>query len=219
MRIGIASAMASMARWNSNWGIKTVSSSCTSLLSSPSSPILPVWCGPCLPTEKKMQTFKSKCLRKLLRVSHFEHKTYDSVQSNINFVVGQHEPLLATVKTRRLACPRHVRCHDSLSKTILQGTLESWRHRGRQRTCWMDSIKETPLPTAHDGIMQKDLKRISAESSLISPRWPYRSRDWTELDWYTHLLIYTYTQPIQCFSFETLTHTSIWVKRIVKTFS
>ena len=34
----------------------------------------------------------------------------------------------------------HVTCHDSLSKTILQGTLEGGRH-GRQRTCWM-GIKE-----------------------------------------------------------------------------
>ena len=39
--------------------------------------------------------------------------------------------------------------HDSLSKTILQGTLEGGRRRGRQRKCWMDNIKDwisLPMP-------------------------------------------------------------------------
>ena len=30
---------------------------------------------------------------------------------------------------------------------------------------------------------RKDWKRISAASSVMSPRWPNRSRDWTELSW------------------------------------
>ena len=30
---------------------------------------------------------------------------------------------------------------------------------------------------------RKDWKRISAESSLLSPRWPNLSRDWAELNW------------------------------------
>ena len=41
----------------------------------------------------------------------------------------------------------HVTCHDSLSKTILHGILESRWRRGRQRKCWTDNIKEwTSLP-------------------------------------------------------------------------
>ena len=36
---------------------------------------------------------------------------------------------------------------DSLSETVLQGTLEGGRRRGRQRKCWMDNVKEwTSLP-------------------------------------------------------------------------
>ena len=38
---------------------------------------------------------------------------------------GFREPLLATVKRRKLAWFGHVTRHDSLSKTVLQGTLES----------------------------------------------------------------------------------------------
>ena len=41
--------------------------------------------------------------------------------SKINFLVSSQEPLLATVKRRKLAWFGHVTRHDSLSKTILQG--------------------------------------------------------------------------------------------------
>ena len=44
--------------------------------------------------------------------------------SNINFLVGPQEPLLATVKRRNLAWFGQVSHHDSLSKTILQFTME-----------------------------------------------------------------------------------------------
>ena len=79
----------------------------------------------------------------------------------------------------------HVTRHDTLSKTTLQGTLEGGQCHGRRRKCWMDIIKEwtsvpmpEPLTRASCG---KDWKRISAESSAISPRWPSWSRVWTEL--------------------------------------
>ena len=71
-----------------------------------------------------MQAFETKCLRKLLRIFYLEHKTNDWVRSEINFLVGPQESLLATVKRRELAWFGHVTRHDSLSKTILQGTLE-----------------------------------------------------------------------------------------------
>ena len=40
------------------------------------------------------------------------------------FLVGPRQPLLVTVKRRKLARFRHVLRHDSLSKTFLQDTLE-----------------------------------------------------------------------------------------------
>ena len=81
--------------------------------------------GPCFLTLKKMiEAFEAKCLRKLIRVSHLEHKTKDLVQSKINFLVGPQEPFLATAKGWKLAWFRHVTRHYSLSKIILQGTLE-----------------------------------------------------------------------------------------------
>ena len=57
-------------------------------------------------------------------MSYFEYRTNDFVLSKIKFLVSPQEPLLATVKRRKLAWFGHVTRHDSLSKTILQGTLE-----------------------------------------------------------------------------------------------
>ena len=73
--------------------------------------------GPCsLTLKKSIQAFETKCTRKRLRISYLEHK--------INFLVGPQEPLLSTVKRRKLAWFGDVTRHDSLSKTILQGTLQ-----------------------------------------------------------------------------------------------
>ena len=132
-------------------------------------------------SEKRSQAFETKYLRKLLSISHLEHKTNDWVRSRINFLAGPQEPLLATVKRRKLPWYRHVTGHNSLSKTILQGLFEGGLRRGRQRKCWMDIIKEwIPLPFPELLTMascRKVWKRISAESSLMSPRRPNRSRD------------------------------------------
>ena len=51
---------------------------------------------------KRIQAFETKCLRKLLRISYLEHKTNDWFRSKINFLVVPQEPLLATVRRRKL---------------------------------------------------------------------------------------------------------------------
>ena len=60
---------------------------------------------------------------KVLHISYLEHKTNDWVPSKINFPVAPQELLLATVQRRKLAWFGHVTRHDSLSKTIPQGTV------------------------------------------------------------------------------------------------
>ena len=138
--------------------------------------------------KKRILTFKTKCLRKVLHISDLKHKTNDWVHSKINFLVSLQEPFLATVKRRKPPWFGHVTSHDSLSKskTILQGTLEGGRRCGQQRKCWMANIKEwTSLPMPDlltTASCRKDWNRISAELSLMSPWRPNRSRDWTELN-------------------------------------
>ena len=124
-------------------------------------------------SEKRIQAFETKCLRNLLRIPYLVHKTNDWVRSKMNFLADPQEPLLAAVKRRKLAWFGHVPRHDSLSKTILRGTLEGWQRRGRQRKCWMDNIKEwttLPMPKLLTRTScRKDGKRKSAESSRMSP--------------------------------------------------
>ena len=129
----------------------------------------------------KIRAFETKCTRKLLRKSYLEHKTSDWVRSKISFLVGPQELLLATAKRRKLAWFGQVTRYDSLSKTILRGTLEKGRRRGRQKRCWMDNIKEwtsLPMPELLKRVSCKeDWRRISAELPFMSPRRPNRSRD------------------------------------------
>ena len=77
---------------------------------------------------------------KCLRVNDLLHLLSDNdwVWSKINFLLGPQELPLATVERWKHARFGHVTRHNSLSKTIIQGTLEGWQHCGQQRKCWMD---------------------------------------------------------------------------------
>ena len=124
--------------------------------------------------ERRIQAFEMKCLRRLLHISYREHKTNEYVQDTVWALVGPQEPLLATVKRRKLGWYGHMTRHDSLCKTIMQGTIEGGRRRGRQRKAWMDNIKEWTgltmpelLTAAND---RPTWRQIARTSSLISPR-------------------------------------------------
>ena len=106
-------------------------------------------------------------------ISYLEHETNDLVRSMINLLAGPQEPLLATVKRRKLAWFGHVTCHYSLSKTILQGTLERGERSGQQRKRWVGNIPSLPmLELRTRASFRKHWKRISAESSLLYPKDP-----------------------------------------------
>ena len=102
-------------------------------------------------------------------------------------IVGPQEPLLATIKRQKLAWFGHVTSHDSLFQTIRQGTLEGgWCH-GWQRKYWVDNIKEwtsLPMPELLTMASSRKQKRITAESSVVSPEPPSQSMDWTEWNKY-----------------------------------
>ena len=79
---------------------------------------------------------------------------------------------MATVKKRKLARFGHVtRGHDSLPKTISQGPLEVGRRRVCQRKDNIEEWAYLPVPELLTmAFCGKDWKKISAESSVISPR-------------------------------------------------
>ena len=147
VRIRIASAVAAMARLKQRHGGSTpsasqASSNSASLLSPPPSSTA-VKHGPCLLTLRK-----GSRLSKLSARGKFSVSATWSTNRRLGAEQDQRTcgftgtSLLATVKRRKLARFGDIRRQDSLSKIILQGTLEGGQRRGRQRRCWMDNIKE-----------------------------------------------------------------------------
>ena len=93
-------------------------------------------------TERRIQTFETKCFRRILGISYKERKTNDFVKEEIHKHAGNQEPLLSTVKSRKMKWFGHTVRHTSLAKTILQGTVTGSRKRGRPKKAWIDNIKD-----------------------------------------------------------------------------
>ena len=74
--------------------------------------------------------------------SYRDRKTNDYVRQKIEELGGKQERLLQAVKRRKLQWYGHITRHDSLAKTILQGTVEGGRKRGKPRKSWLSNIKE-----------------------------------------------------------------------------
>ena len=125
-------------------------------------------------TERRIQAFENKCLRKLLQISWTEHKTNEYIRRRVETLAGPQETLLSTVKRRKLLWFGHNTRHPSLSKTIMQGTIQGGRRRGRQRKNWHDNIKEWTgldtyeiLPAAAD---RKRWRKVAASAALRFPQ-------------------------------------------------
>ena len=125
-------------------------------------------------TERRIQAFEMKCFRKLLRISYREHRTNVSVLNEIEDLVGAQEPLLGTIKRRKLAWFGHVTRHDGLCKTVLQGTVEGARGKGRPRKSWTDNIKKWTAMKCHDLLVAAQdrprWRRIVDSSASLSPQ-------------------------------------------------
>ena len=115
-------------------------------------------------THTKGSRRPNQCLRKFIRISYFNHKTIDCLQSKIHFIVGPKEPLLATGKKQNVAWFGYAIRHAGLFKTILHGTLDGDGCRAHART-------------AHNGFLQK---RLEEDLCLIV-------LNWTDLTW-THIV-------------------------------
>ena len=129
-------------------------------------------------TERRIQAFESKCMRRLLGISYKEHKTNEYVWQTVESLVGPQEHLLATVKRRKLKWFGHITRHDSLCKTIMQGTVEGGRRRGRQHKSWSDNIKtwtDLSTPELLESAADRPVwRRIATSASTL--RSPLRSK-------------------------------------------
>ena len=83
-----------------------------------------------------------RCFRKILNISYTAHITNEAVRNTISTVIGPYEDLLTSIKKRKLRWYGHVARSGGLAKTIMQGTVQGGRKRGRQKKRWEDNIKE-----------------------------------------------------------------------------
>lgn len=181
----IAMATASLAKLGKIWRSRDISTKTKiRLLKSLIQSILLYGCESWTLTAestKRIQSFDNKCYRRILGISWKDRRTNEYVQDCITSIAGPQEPLLNIVKRRKLAWFGHVTRHDTLTKTVLQGTLEGGRKRGRQTKCWMDNIKEwtrMDSPTLiRKAENRDDWRRLTAKSSLMSPLRSFRSGD------------------------------------------
>ena len=83
-----------------------------------------------------------RCFRKLLGISYKDHITNDAIRDTIRQAIGPYDDILTTVKKRKLKWYGHVSRSSGLAKTILQGTVQGGRRRGRQKKRWENNIAE-----------------------------------------------------------------------------
>ena len=92
--------------------------------------------------EKRIQAAEMRCFRRLLGISYKDRITNEEVRSRVQQAIGPFEDLLTTVKKRKLKWYGHIVRSSGLAKTILQGTVQGKRARGRPRKRWEDNIRD-----------------------------------------------------------------------------
>ena len=92
--------------------------------------------------ERRIQALEMRCFHKLLGILYRDHITNEEVKASIGNAFAPYEDLLTSVKRRKLKWCGHVTRSSGLAKTILQGTEQGGRRRGRQRKRREDNTKE-----------------------------------------------------------------------------
>ena len=93
--------------------------------------------------EKRINTFEMNSMRRLLQVHYTSHTSNIQIRELMQSYIGEHDNLLTIVKRRQLQWFRHVtRWKGSLANTILQGSTDGSRKRGRPARTWINNIKD-----------------------------------------------------------------------------
>ena len=89
-------------------------------------------------------------------------------------LLGTYEPLLKTIKRRKLKLFGHVSRYDNLFKTIMQCSVEGTRKQGRPKSQWIDNIVKWTKRNVNDIIQEIHeiygwRKRVADDSSIDFP--------------------------------------------------
>ena len=123
--------------------------------------------------EKKIQTTEMRCFRRLLGISYRDHVTNEKVGNRIRQAIGPYEDL-TTVKKRKLRWYGHKIRSTGLAKTILQGTVQGGRRRGRQKKRWEDNVTEWTGLKLGEALRKaenrEEWRTVVSRSSLVPQR-------------------------------------------------
>ncbi|GFN84947.1 endonuclease-reverse transcriptase [Plakobranchus ocellatus] len=92
--------------------------------------------------ERRIRAMEMRCHRRLLGISYKDHTTNEEASRRIENAIGPHVDLLTIVCQRKLKWYGHTTRSSGLAKTIMQGTVNGGRRRGRQKKRWDDNIRE-----------------------------------------------------------------------------
>ena len=131
----IAQATAALAKLKTIWNDRNIAlSSKIRLMRSLVMSIFLYACESWTWTQREgLQAMEMRCLRKLLGITYRDHISNEEVRNRTRQAIGPHEDLFTTVKRRKLKWYGHVTRSSGLAKTILQGTVQGGRRRGRQK--------------------------------------------------------------------------------------
>ena len=112
----------------------------------------------------RINVFENKWYRKILNVHWSDHRTNESVYSELSV---KPSVLLGFVKTQKLKYFGHKSRHESLEILLLQGRVEGRRTRGRPRRKWTNDISDCLGMS------------VGEATRLVEDRTGYRRRVWT----------------------------------------
>ncbi|KAJ8388236.1 hypothetical protein AAFF_G00136070 [Aldrovandia affinis] len=92
--------------------------------------------------QQRIQSLEMRCYRRLLGISYTQHITNMETGKGSAKPSGRHDDLLTIVEKRKLRWYGHITRSSGLAKTILQGTVQGGRKRGRPKKRWEDNIQE-----------------------------------------------------------------------------
>ncbi|KAG1682165.1 Diacylglycerol kinase iota [Nymphon striatum] len=87
--------------------------------------------------EERLEAYEMWIYRRIGKVSWTERKTNEYVLR----MLGIKKQLLNIVKERKLKYYGHIKRHQTVQRTTLEGKVEGKRSRGKQRLKWEDNIK------------------------------------------------------------------------------
>ena len=89
--------------------------------------------------EQRINAFEYKCYRRVLRISWVKKRTNASILQELNIEEGW---LLKTIKRRKLIYFGHLKRHESLERTIMEGYMPGKRGRGRPKRRWVQDVAD-----------------------------------------------------------------------------